>query len=419
MTGPVLQRRIGLRDAVLIGLGSMIGAGVFAAPGPAAAAAGAWLPVCVLLAGAVAWCNATSSARLAAVHPQAGGTYAYATLRLGPAWGHLAGWSFLVGKTASCAAMAITAGAYAWPSNPRAAALAVLAVTVALGTGGVVRGLRLTRVLVGLALVALAVVVAAGLAAGPADPLDGAGPPAGLADGVPLRGVLEGAGLMFFAFAGYARITTLGEEVVDPARTIRRAVARSLAAVVVLYLLVTGVAMHALGPQGLAGAVAPLADVVAAAGWERAGPVVRVGAVAASTGALLALLLGVSRTAFAMARDGHLPGPLVGVRRGVPHRAELAVGAVVAVLVLLGDLRGAIGFSSFGVLVYYLLAQLSARRLGPDEGAPPRWVPVVGGAGCAVLALTLGASSVGWGVAVLLVGAVAGRMTVRRGQRLP
>lgn len=415
MTGPVLQRRIGLRDAVLIGLGSMIGAGVFAAPGPAAAAAGAWLPLCVLLAGAVAWCNATSSARLAAVHPQAGGTYAYATLRLGPAWGHLAGWSFLVGKTASCAAMAITAGAYAWPSNPRAAALAVLAVTVGLGTGGVVRGLRLTRVLVALALVALAVVVAAGLA-GPAAPLDVTGP---VADGVPLRGVLEGAGLMFFAFAGYARITTLGEEVVDPARTIRRAVARSLAAVVVLYLVVTGVALHALGPQGLAGAVAPLAEVVAAAGWEQAGPVVRVGAVAASTGALLALLLGVSRTAFAMARDGHLPGPLVGVRRGVPHRAELAVGAVVAVLVLVGDLRGAIGFSSFGVLVYYLLAQLSARRLGPGEGAPPRWVPVVGGAGCAVLALTLGASSVGWGVAVLLAGAVVGRITVRRAQRLP
>jgi APA family basic amino acid/polyamine antiporter len=369
VTGPVLQRRIGLRDAVLIGLGSMIGAGVFAAPGPAVAAAGTWLPLCVLLAGAVAWCNATSSARLAAVHPQAGGTYAYATLRLGPAWGHLAGWSFLVGKTASCAAMAITAGAYAWPSNPRAAALAVLAVTVALGTGGVVRGLRLTRVLVALALVALAVVVAAGLAAGPAAP----SAPAGSADGVPLRGVLEGAGLMFFAFAGYARITTLGEEVVDPARTIRRAVARSLAAVVLLYLVVTGVALHTLGPQGLAGAVAPLAEVVAAAGWEQAGPVVRVGAVAASTGALLALLLGVSRTAFAMARDGHLPGPLVGVRRGVPHRAELAVGAVVAVLVLVGDLRGAIGFSSFGVLVYYLLAQLSARRLGPGEGAPPRW----------------------------------------------
>ena len=407
--GARLERRLGLGDAVLLGLGAMVGAGIFSALGPAAASAGSWLPAAVLLAGSVAWCNATSSARLAAVHPQAGGTYVYATHRLGPTWGHLAGWGFVVGKTASCAAMALTVGSYAWPAQPRVAGLAALGVAVALGTGGVQRGARLTRVLVAVALAVLAVVVTAGVTAD--GRLDGGATDAGPA------GELQAAGLTFFAFAGYARQATLGEEVRDPRRTIPRAVGIALAVALALYLLVALAALRALGPDGLARAAAPLAEVVRASGWDAAVPLVRVGAVAASLGALLALLLGVSRTAFAMARDGHLPAGLVAVRRGVPHRAELAVAGVVALLVLLTDLRGAIGFSSFAVLVYYLLAQLSARRLTPQEGRPPAWLTGAGAGGCVLLALTLPAASVLAGVAVLGVGLAVGRVTRRRGAR--
>ena len=110
-----LARRLDLSDAVVIGLGSMIGAGVFAALGPAAGAAGSGLLIGLALAVAVAYCNATSSARLAAVYPQSGGTYVYGRERLGDFWGYLAGWGFVVGKTASCAAMALTFGAYLAP----------------------------------------------------------------------------------------------------------------------------------------------------------------------------------------------------------------------------------------------------------------------------------------------------------------
>ena len=129
MTAPVLARRLGTRDAVAVGLGAMLGAGIFSAPAPAARSAGVWLPLAVLVAGFVAWCNATSSASLAAVMPQAGGTYVYAGRMLGPGWGHLAGWGFVTGKTASCAAMALTVGAYAWPQRPRAAATIALLLT--------------------------------------------------------------------------------------------------------------------------------------------------------------------------------------------------------------------------------------------------------------------------------------------------
>jgi APA family basic amino acid/polyamine antiporter len=219
---------------------------------------------------------------------------------------------------------------------------------------------------------------------------------------------------MFFAFAGYARLATLGEEVRDPARVIPRAVAVALAAAMVVYLAVTLAALLALGPARLAASSAPLADVVATRGWRAAVPLVRAGAVAAASGALLSLLLGVSRTAFAMARDGYLPRRLAAVRSGVPHRAELAVGMVVLVLVWAVDLRGAIGFSSLAVLVYYLLANLSARRLAPGTGRHRRWVPVAGAVGCTVLALTLPLASVLAGVAVLAAGVVLRAVVQRR-----
>jgi APA family basic amino acid/polyamine antiporter len=403
-----LARRLGTTDAVVIGLGAMLGAGIFSAPAPAARAAGAWLPLAVLLAGFVAWCNATSTARLAAVYPQSGGTYVYAGRLLGRGWGHLAGWGFVVGKTASCAAMALTVGAYAWPAEPRIAGSVALVMAVALGTGGVQRGARLTRVLLALTLVVLLVVVAAALTGSPSAATEPRVAVTGLA------GVPTAAGLMFFAFAGYARVATLGEEVRDPARTIPRAVGVALLTAVVVYLAVTVSALVALGPQRLAASPSPLASVVSARGWDAVLPLVRAGAVAAAGGALLSLLLGVSRTTFAMASDGYLPAGLGAVHRGVPHRAELAVAVLVLALVWTVELRGAIGFSSVAVLVYYLLANLSARRLDAGQRPPPGWLTAAGAAGCALLALTLPPVSVIAGLVVLGVGAVARVLVDRR-----
>jgi APA family basic amino acid/polyamine antiporter len=220
-------------------------------------------------------------------------------------------------------------------------------------------------------------------------------------------GVLQSAGLLFFAFAGYARIATLGEEVRDPARTIPRAIPTALGIALAVYVAVAVAALLAVGAPGLAHATAPLDAAVRAGDWHAAAPVVRVGAAIAALGSLLALLLGVSRTALAMARDGHLPRTLAAVhpRHHVPHHAELAVAAVVVLLVAVTDLRGAIGFSSFGVLVYYAIANASALRLGREENPPPRWLPVLGLAGCAALAATLPWPAVAWGTAVLATAA--------------
>lgn len=396
------MRRLGLGDAVVIGLGSMVGAGVFAAFGPAAAAAGPALLAGLAVAAVVAYANATASAQLAAQYPTSGGTYVYGRERLGPWWGFLAGWCFVVGKTASCAAMALTFAAYTVPpawQRPVAAG-AVLALT-AVNLRGVTRTARLTRVVVAVALAALATLVVAGLAGG--DP-SWARATSGAAPG--WTGVLGSAGLLFFAFAGYARIATMGEEVRDPARTIPRAIQLALALAVTAYAAVAVTLLTVLGPDALAGSSAPLADAAAAIGWGWAGVVVRVGAAAASLGALLALVAGVSRTTLAMAREGDLPRPLAAVhdRYRVPHRAELALAVVVVLLVLTVDLRGAIGFSSFGVLLYYLVANVAALTQDGAHRRFPRALQVLGAAGCVLLAATLPPGSVLGGVAVVAAG---------------
>ncbi len=408
---PGLRRELGLGDAVLVGLGAMLGAGVFAAFAPAAAAAGAGLLIALGVAAVVAYCNATSSARLAAVYPQAGGTYVYGRRQLGPGWGFLAGWGFVVGKTASCAAMALTAGAYAWPAHPRPGAVVAAVLLTAVNLRGITRTARLTRVLVAVTLLALVLVVVASLAGGSTDttrltPVGGSG----------VGGVLQAAGLLFFAFAGYARLATLGEEVRDPARTIPRAIPLALGLVVGIYAVVGVCALLTLGADGLAVSTAPLQDAVRAGALAELAPAVRVGAVAASLGVLLSLMAGVGRTTLAMARDGELPRALAAVspRHGVPHRAELVLGLVVVAVVLVADVRAAIGFSSVGVLVYYAVANASAWTL---PGPVRRWlrpVAALGLLGCVVLTVTLPRGAVGTGLGVLAVGVLGRAVRNRR-----
>jgi APA family basic amino acid/polyamine antiporter len=320
-------------------------------------------------------------------------------------------------------------------------AVGAVVVLTAVNYTGIQRAAWLTRLIVALVIGVLAVVVAVcfagsaavtAVAAGPASVVGAAGPVpfvgpavaaatagpasgivAGSVTGTGFVGVVRAAALLFFAFAGYARIATLGEEVRDPARTIPRAIPLALGITLVVYAAVAVALLRTLGTRRLAGSAAPLADAVRAAGVPALVPLVTVGAAVAALGSLLALILGVSRTTLAMARDHHLPGALAAVhpRFEVPHRAELAVGAVVAITAAVADLRAVIGFSSFGVLCYYAIANASAWTLAT------RWrvVSAVGLAGCLLLAVLLPLSSVISGVAVLGVGIVI--YMTRRGNR--
>lgn len=368
-----LARRLGTVDAVVIGLSSMIGAGVFAAFAPAAAAAGTGLLIGLAVAGVVAYCNATSSAALAAQYPESGGTYIYGRERLGHWWGFTAGWGFVIGKTASCAAMALTFASYLTTDYTKPLAAAAVIAFTAVNYFGVTKTAGLARILLAATLLAL-VVVLVGIFGGGQLSADHLGSAKQWTSGG-ILGILQAAGLLFFAFAGYARIATMGEEVRDPERTIPRAIPIALAIALVVYAMIGIGALLSLGPARLAASPAPLSDAARAGSLAALAPVATVGAAVASLGALLALITGIGRTTLAMARHHDLPSWLsaVHLRYHVPHRAEIVLGALVCVLVLTLDLRGAIGFSSFGVLVYYAIANASAFTLPPDQRHIPRW----------------------------------------------
>ncbi|MDQ0382945.1 APA family basic amino acid/polyamine antiporter [Amycolatopsis thermophila] len=400
---------------MVIGLGSMIGAGVFAAFGPAARAAGTGLLIGLAIAAVIAYCNATASAQLAAAYPTSGGTYIYGRERLGHWWGFTAGWGFVVGKTASCAAMALTFATYAVPGPwwaQRLVAVAGVLGLAALNYRGVTKTALLTRILVGTSLTALAAVVIGIAVGGHASPVNLGGWAALGTGGA--YGILQAAGLLFFAFAGYARIATMGEEVRDPQRTIPRAIPIALFITVAVYVVVGAAALLAAGPQQLAAATAPLTTAVQAAGAGGLTLVVRVGAALAALGALLALIAGIGRTSLAMARHHDLPGWLAAVhpRYRVPHHAEIGLAVVVSIVVATVDLRGVIGFSSFGVLIYYAIANAAAFTQSGEQRRWPRWLNLLGVAGCLLLVATLPWQSVLAGVVMFALG-LAGRALVR------
>ena len=407
-----LQRRLGIPAATAIGVASMLGAGIFFVWAPAAADSGAGILLALPLAGLVAALNALSTTRLAMAHPVSGGAYAYGRAELGAVPGFVAGVLFLVGKTASVAAIASIAGAYLWPAFDRQVAVAAVVVLAIVNATGI----RSTAVV---STVIAAVVVAALVTVLIVTAVQGAGvpprSPVALSGGV--LGVLQAAALIFFTFAGYARIATLGEEVRDPSRTIPRAVIAALAIVLLLSAATAAVLLLRLGATGLAASSSPLADAVG----PGAETVIRITAAVACLGSLLSVLAGLSRTALAMARDGELPGRLAGIseRTATPVLAEVAVAVVGIAAVLLLDPARLVGVSACAVLGYYGIAHLAAIGRARHLGARLPVLAVLGLIGCAALALSTPWQAI-IGVAVLAllalgIRAIARVITRRRG----
>lgn len=401
-----LQRRLGTGRAVVIGLASMMGAGVFFVWAPAAQAAGSGLLVGLVIAGLIATLNALSSAQLAMVHPVSGGTYAYARATVGPWTGFAAGWLFLAGKTASVGAIALVAGGYLWPEYARVVAIVAVVALAVVNMTGIRSTAALSTVIIALVFLGLGAMVMAALGNLPATP-----PLGEISGGV--FGILQSAGLLFFCFAGYARMATLGEEVREPRRSIPRAILAALAIVLVVYATVGLLSLVVLGPDALATSTAPLADLVGTT--SSLGAFVRVVAGIACLGSLVGILAGLSRTSLAMARERDLPPALgfISNRTHAPIVAEVtfAVLAIVGILVL--DPARLVGFSSCAVLVYYAIAHLSAFRQPVGERWLPRVVQVVGMAGCLLLAVTLPWQAIVFAAVVLALG-LAARMLFSR-----
>lgn len=365
---------IGVPTATGVGVAAMLGAGVFSVWAPATGLAGAGVLAALGIAILLAALNATSTTRLARAHPHSGGVFAFGRAMGAPGAAFAAGTLFLVGKIASAAAIARVAAEYLAPeiAGPIAAVLLlVLAAVNASGVRSTAIASTVTALIVVLALL-LAVTVGA----------------AGITDPHPLvwpdapGGLLPAATLVFFAFAGYARVATLGGEVRDPRRTLPIAVAVSIGIVALLSAATVVVLLLGLGVEGLAASTAPLADLAGPA-WR---PLVAAAAVVACAGSALGVLAGLSRTAQAMGAAGELPRGLgvLNARTATPVRADVVVAVVAAVAALLLPAAWLIGASAGAVLAYYAIAHLLAWRLGGGWG---RAVAVAGGLGCALIAV--------------------------------
>lgn len=406
--GAALSRSIGVPGAILLGLGSMVGTGVFVSLHIAGAVAGPAVILAVGIAAVVAAANALSSAQLAAAHPVSGGTYEYGYRFLHPAAGFGAGWMFLLAKSASAATAALAFAAYLRailpvPWTNVTVALVLVAALLAVTLAGLRRTTVLNALIVSITLGSLIVFIVLALPDWRAANLRPFLVPE--PGRTPLGALLYAAALTFVAFTGYGRIATLGEEIREPERNIPRAIRATVVIVAVLYGLVAlagagTVGTATLGDIALAGG-APLEEAAATLGGSGARTVLAVGALVATLGVLLNLLLGLSRVLLAMGRRADMPRITAHVSDGTPRVALVIMAAVVAGLVLVGDVRATWSFSAITVLLYYATANAAALAVSPAQRIIPRWISLGGLIGCLALAGFVDAAVLVWGVLAL------------------
>jgi APA family basic amino acid/polyamine antiporter len=378
-----MKRELGVFGATMMGLGSIIGTGVFVSIGIAAGIAGPAVVIAILLAAAVATCNALSSAQLAANHPVSGGAYEYGYRYLNPMLGFSAGWMFLCAKTASAATAALGFAGYLLNATHLGAQwmMPVAVGTIVVLTGVVLAGIqpsnRLNVVIVSITFASLLAFVAAGAPHVSATHL---------AVRVESSSLLHAAALMFVAFTGYGRIATLGEEVLEPRQTIPKAIITTLITSAWLYVAVAVVAIGSIGADKLGAATqgaAPL-EVVAREFPFQVHRLVALGAMTAMLGVLLNLLLGLSRVLLAMGRRGDMPAKSANVSVSV-----VVVGIVTAVLATTGSVKATWTFSAFTVLTYYAVTNLAAIRLSDEERLYGKGWAWGGLAACLALAFSI------------------------------
>lgn len=438
---PNLQRRIHTSGAILMGLGSILGTGLFVSLAFATQIAGDTVLLAIIVAALLATLNGLSSAQLAATYPVSGGTYEYAYREVGPYAGFTAGWMFLVAKSASAATAAMGTITYVeyitdlslLPWMRTALALGVIVVFTALVSGGIQRSNRVNTVVVSITLAGLLTLVLSGawwlfLQGSETPPLN-LFPSASAvmqADGgqTSWSSFLYASALMFVAYTGYGRIATLGEEVVAPQKTIPRAIMVSMLVIVILYVSVAAVALKVMGsgPFGdtMDAETAPLLVLARVLDVPLVARLVSVAAVTAMLGVLLNLLLGISRVVLAMARRADLPKGLSGVNAtsGSPVPAVVFTGALMAVFVLTGDITFTWSLSAFTVLIYYSLTNLSALRMDAAKRLYPVFVPIGGLFGCLFLAFWIDARAWVPGVVLIATGLLVKAFLEYRRKRL-
>ncbi len=410
-----LKRELGVFGAVMMGLGSILGTGVFVSIGIASGIVGPAVIFAIAIAAGVALCNALNSAQLAANHAVSGGTYEYGYKYLNSWFGFTAGWTFLLAKSASAATAALGFGGYflnliGVNNSDLLVPLGLTAVVIL--TFIVLSGLRRSTItntiIVSMTVVALGLFVIGGLPTF----VENSGEnltPFFSADGNPVANLLQAAALMFVAYTGYGRIATLGEEVREPRRVIPTAIIVTMVVTMILYMSVAVIGVGAVGTDVLSGSAQPQAAPLEIAALTFNVPLVAqiaaIGAITAMLGVLLNLLLGLSRVLLAMGRRNDMPAVTARINENnaTPYVAVIIIGTFIGLLVLIGNVQTTWSFSAFTVLIYYSITNLSSLQLKPEERLYPKWIGYVGLGACLFLAFWVPVQI--WLVGLGLIGA--------------
>jgi APA family basic amino acid/polyamine antiporter len=400
-----LFRVLTLKDAVGVGLGAIIGAGIFVVTGVAAGISGPAFIISLILAGTVATFNALSSAQLAAKYPQSGGTYEYAYQLINPAWGFSAGWMFLMSKLAAGSIVAIGFGNYFFQIVPLGSPLLLSLAAIVLLTFANIFGIKktgnLNLFIVGFTIVSLLYLIFSGVTNIETANFKPFAP-------FGFSGIAEATALLFFAFTGYARIATLAEEVKDPETTIPRAIIITIVTAIVLYACVSLVAIGTIGTATMAKSKSPLQVVANSLNTPGIKVIITLGASTAMLGVLLSQILGISRMMFAMGRKKDL-FPFfekIHAKYNVPHIGILVTGTIILMLALLGTFEFILASAAFTILLYYTITNISALKQPYSDQRYGKVVPILGLLGCLLMAFSLNIQVIISGLLVLTTGFV-------------
>lgn len=399
-----LRRDLDLSGAVAVGLGAVIGAGIFVVTGVAAGIAGPAFLLGLLIAGFAATCNGLSSAKLASIYPTSGGAYEYGYRILSPAVGFAAGWTFLLSKLSAGGVVALGFGGYLnalFPMiDPRVAAITAVIVLTLANLSGIKKVGFINKLIVSITIGSLAYFIISGIPV-----FDRANLMPFAPNG--LRSIAQSAGLLFFAFTGYARVTTLGSEVKEPAKTIPRAIILTLIISVILYSAVGLIAVGTVGSAALAKTSAPLEAAAKVFTTPGVATVIGLGACTAMLGVLLSQILGISRMFYAMSQRRDLPGIFSKVSpAGVPSIGIVTAGGIIVILAIAGSIPVIVQTATFAILLYYSIANISALRLKEGKKLYPNWISWAGLIACLMMGVTMDINVITSGLTILAIGFV-------------
>ena len=379
------SRTLTKKNSLYLGLSSMIGAGLFYNLAPTSNISSYSSILGLLLAGTLAFANASSSAQLATLYPQTGGTYLYANRVLGKLAGNVAGIVFILGKTVSCIAIALTLGNYISPIYGKEIGIGLSVLVFVIGYKGITKTAALAKWFVLIVVAILAFFCIAILLT----PSTNFAIP--ILEGFNISNLFLSAAIWFFAFTGYSRLATYGEEIKNPEKIIPSSILTGLGVTVLIYLIVNWFALAIVGPGVIANSNTPLLVAMDVSILSDFSFLVVFASSIATASVFLALLPAISRIYVAMSRDGIFPKIFSKIHKinNSAYISELFVLLTVVIGIYTINITNAIKLSAFFILIYYSLTNLSVINLKKDERLYSVLIAYYGLIVCLVLGFSL------------------------------